>query len=107
MVEIFALLAGVNEDDDIEISGTATTVTEGSRNKSKIGANVSTTMEFMVRDVGATSNPKAYHLFECEVSPNGEISLIGEDDFTSQEFSGSILDTSEGFGYMIEFSLIL
>ncbi|MQV12201.1 hypothetical protein GHL01_00380 [Sinorhizobium meliloti] len=102
IVEILSLPSGVTETTDIKIKGANAAIAAGSRNKTKIGANVSNTLEFMVRDVGAASNPKAYHLFECEVSPNGEINFIGEDDFTSQEFSGSILDTSEGFGYMIE-----
>ncbi len=56
----------------------------------------------MVRNVCATPKPKAYHLFEADASPNGEVNLIGGDDYSSQEFTGSILVTCEGFSYMID-----
>ncbi|MGO4618562.1 hypothetical protein [Ensifer sp. 2TAB8] len=92
----------MTEATDIKIKGTAAAIAAGARSKTKIGASASTTLEILVRDVGATSNPKVYGLYEVEVAPNGEINLIGEDDFSSVEFSGSILDTSEGLGYMFD-----
>ncbi len=99
MVEVFSLPVGVTEATEYTIAGTAASIAEGNRTKAKIGAKASETLEVLIRDVGANSNPQAYHLLEVEVSPNGDIALISEDDFASVQFSGSILDTSEGFGY--------
>lgn len=99
MVQVLSLPEGVTETTEYVIAGTAAAIAEGSRTKAQIGAKASETLEILIRDVGQDSNPQAYHLLEVEVAPNGDISLISEDDFASVQFSGSILDTSEGFGW--------
>ncbi|AMD60902.1 hypothetical protein AWN88_22555 [Agrobacterium tumefaciens] len=100
--EILELPVGVTEDDEITWGYTKAAITEGSRMKAKIGADSQITLELWVRDVGANSIPQVLYLPQVEVSPAGEVPFIGEDDFSSIEFSGSALDTTEGLGFLLD-----
>lgn len=93
---------GVTAASEITWGYTRQAIEEGKRMKAKIGANSQITLELWVRDVGSNSIPQVLYLPQVEVSPSGEIPFIGEDDFTSVEFSGSALDTSEGLGFLLD-----
>jgi hypothetical protein len=45
---------------------------------------------------------RSHYRPQVEVSPSGEVAFIGEDDFSSVEFSGSALDTTEGLGFLLD-----
>ena len=100
--EILQLPSGVTEASDLSVDYTVGAIAAGSRMKAKVGGQPSFTLRFWVRDVGANSRDKVLYLPKVEVAPSGEVAFIGEDDFTSQEFTGSALDNSEGLGFLID-----
>lgn len=103
MAQIIALPDGVAADSDITFGFGASAVVEGDKRlKARVASETDIAVKIMVRGVGRNQVKDVLMLNRVTLSPSGDVSLIGEDDFTPIEITGSALDTSEGVGVLVD-----
>lgn len=105
MIEIFDVAPpeGVELGSEVDITFDAAEITAADKRVSaKVASKTEIEVELLVRQVGAVGKKEALHLFDCRLKPEGDLNLIGGDDFSNVTISGSALDTSNGVGILVD-----
>ncbi len=105
MIEIFDVAPpeGTALGSPVTFTHDAAAIVAGDKRVSaKVASKTQIEVELLVRQVGAVGKKEALHLFECQIKPEGDLNLIGGDDFANVTISGSAIDTSEGVGVLVD-----
>ncbi len=102
-IEVIALPGGVEADTPVAVTYDAAAIAATDKRVSaKVASKTEIEVELMVRQVGAVGKKEVMHLFDCRIKPEGDLSLIGDGDFSNVTISGSALDTSNGVGILVD-----
>lgn len=97
VIEIIAFPDGVEEDDEVTVKFDAAASPEG-LNEGQIATKTEFTIELFIREVSEYAKPRFYQLYEVTFTVDGDVALIGGDEFSQWTITGSALDQGGGLG---------
>lgn len=97
VVEILALPVGVAEDDEVTVTFDAAASAAG-LSEAQIATKTEFTIELFIRELSEYAKPRFYQLYECPFTMDGDVALIGGDEFSQWTITGSALDQGGGLG---------
>lgn len=105
VIEVIALPTGVAEDDEVTATFDVAASPEG-LNEAVIASKTEFTVELFIRELSEYAKPRFYRLYEVSFTMDGDVPLIGGDEFAQWTITGSALDQGggKGVGLMRELS---
>lgn len=97
VIEVIALPDGVEEEDEVVVTFDAAASQEG-LSEAQIATKTEFTIELFIRELGEYAKPRFYQLYECPFTMDGDVALIGGDEFSQWTITGSALDQGGGLG---------
>ena len=101
--EIIALPAGVAEDDVVVFDfDYAAILASAKRYQGTIGSVSSVPIQLRVRELTDNENHALYQVNYVDAATEGDVVLIGSDEFTGMKFSGRAQDRGAGIGKWVD-----
>lgn len=97
VIEILALPEGVSAAAAVTVTFNCAASAPG-LNEAQIATNTEFTVELFIRELSEYAKPRFYHLYECPLTMDGDVALIGGDEFAQWTVTGSALDKGGGLG---------
>lgn len=97
VIEVLAFPAGVDEEDEVTVTFDAAASASG-LSEAQIATKTEFTIELFIRELSEYAKPRFYQLYECPFTMDGDVALIGGDEFAQWTITGSALDQGGGLG---------
>jgi hypothetical protein len=101
IVQMLELPAAVDEDDDVIFTWVRGAITQADKRYSaQIGSISSMPIQVLVHELTDAEDHQLLFFDYVEATVNGDVVLIGQDDFTGVEFTGGAIDRGSGLGWI-------
>lgn len=97
VIEVLDFPAGVAEEDEVTATFDAAASAAG-LSEAQIATKTEFTIELFIRELSEYAKPRFYQLYQCPFTYDGDLALVGGDEFSQWTIKGSALDQGGGLG---------